>query len=202
MASQGGISGVAVGGIIAGGLLVYSALRGITPLKAAKDIMGGNPPGVPKGAAPVSSGTGSADADSGAGVGAGPNAWLAQTALTQVGVRYRWGGNSPSGFDCSGLVQWSFAQNGIVAPRTTYTQVVWGKLKSISRSQVAAGDLVYSSGHVVIATSNTMCVAAQHTGTNVKQLAIRSAFSSPIIAYKRYVGTQPSGVGTGRAIAR
>jgi len=198
MAQRTGISGLAVGGIAAGGLLLYAGLRGVNPLQAVKDVLSGSPPKVPAGASvTVTGSTGSSTGtDSAEPSVAGPNAWLAQTALTQRGVPYRWGGNSPSGFDCSGLVQWSFAQNGISAPRSTYTQVVWSKLKSISKSEVSAGDLVYSSGHVVIAISNTMCVAAQHTGTVVQTLKISSAFSSPIIAYKRYVGRQPGEVYT------
>lgn len=205
MASRGGISGIAVGVAAAGGVLLYAALRDVSPLQAIKDIASGSPEPV-KSSVPswANSGTGVGASNlpgygqTGGGgvwaVGDGPNAWLAKTAVTQIGVPYVWGGNTPSGFDCSGLVQWSFAQNGISAPRTTYTQVVWSKLRSISRAQVAAGDLIYSSGHVVIALNNTTCVAAQHTGTNVKTLAISAAFSAPIIAYKRYIGsTTPSG---------
>lgn len=204
MAARGGaISGLAVGAATGGGLLIYAALRGVTPLEAMRDVLSGNPPSVPRGPSVrveeeqnISRGL----SPDGTPL-SGPNGWLATTAMTQRGVPYSWGGESPSGFDCSGLVQWSFRQHGISSPRTTYDQVVWSKLRSISRSQVAAGDLIYSSGHVVIAISNSHCVAAQRRGTNVKTLPIANAFSSPIIAYKRYVGPKPN-VTTGQRPAQ
>ncbi|NND65134.1 MAG: C40 family peptidase [Gammaproteobacteria bacterium] len=47
---------------------------------------------------------------------------IASIALNQIGTPYRYGGSSPSGFDCSGLVQYSHAQVGINVPRTTSSQ--------------------------------------------------------------------------------
>ncbi len=47
---------------------------------------------------------------------------IARAALDLLGTPYRYGGNSPGGFDCSGLVQYAHAQAGITLPRTTRTQ--------------------------------------------------------------------------------
>lgn len=185
----GGISGLAVASATAGGLLLYAALTGQSPTQALKSVLSGHPGSIPN----IVPNTVSGNLGSGGAYGSGPNGWLAQTALTQVGVPYRWGGNSPSGFDCSGLVQWSFAQHGISCPRTTYTQYAWKQLYRITKADLSAGDLVYWTGHVVIAIDNTNCVAAEHTGTNVMTLPIANAGPKglPILGYMRYTPTTP-----------
>jgi cell wall-associated NlpC family hydrolase len=92
----------------------------------------------------------------------------ASVALQYVGVPYVWGGESPSGFDCSGLVQYSYAQIGISIPRTTYTQ--WPATEPISQSQALPGDLVFFNGleHVGIYLGGGMMVDAPHTGAYVR----------------------------------
>ena len=62
-------------------------------------------------------------------------------ALAQLGVPYRLGGADPTGFDCSGLVQWSFAAEGIAVPRTTEEQMAW--FLPVTREELAPGDLVF-----------------------------------------------------------
>lgn len=49
-------------------------------------------------------------------------AMIARTALDMLGTPYRYGGNDPTGFDCSGLVQFAHARHGIALPRTTLLQ--------------------------------------------------------------------------------
>ena len=64
-----------------------------------------------------------------------------ETAQSQVGKRYRAGGASPQkGFDCSGLVWWSYKQHGINVPRITTDQAKAGK--SISKKHLRPGDIV------------------------------------------------------------
>ncbi len=63
------------------------------------------------------------------------------TALRYRGVPYVWGGESPHGFDCSGLVQYVLAENGIHIGRTTWDQ--YRAVRHISRSRLAPGDLVF-----------------------------------------------------------
>lgn len=62
-------------------------------------------------------------------------------AKTYLGVPYVWGGTSPSGFDCSGLVQYVFQQYGISLPRTTTEQVKVGTY--VSKNDLRPGDLVF-----------------------------------------------------------
>lgn len=66
-------------------------------------------------------------------------------ALKYEGQPYAWGGSNPkTGFDCSGLVQWSFAKAGITLPRTAQEQ--HGAIKKISEKEATAGDLVFFGG--------------------------------------------------------
>ena len=63
------------------------------------------------------------------------------TAKKYIGVPYVWGGESPSGFDCSGLVQYVFQVHGIRLNRTTDTQYKHGTY--VSKSNLKPGDLVF-----------------------------------------------------------
>ena len=62
-------------------------------------------------------------------------------AKSYLGTPYVWGGTSPKGFDCSGLVQYVFKQNGISLPRTTTDQVKVGSY--VSKANLQPGDLVF-----------------------------------------------------------
>ena len=108
-----------------------------------------------------------------------------------LGVPYVWGGESPSGFDCSGLVQYVYAQVGVRLPRTTYTQVKVGTpVASLTRSQ--PGDLVFfagsdgtstSPGHVGIYIGNGKMIDAPYAGTVVQVQTVTSA--GPVVAIRR-----------------
>ena len=66
---------------------------------------------------------------------------LITAALSYRGVPYRNGGSDPSGFDCSGFVQWVFAQHGLRLPREVHDQYQMGS--EIDRDDVQPGDLVF-----------------------------------------------------------
>jgi len=63
------------------------------------------------------------------------------TALTYRGVPYRDGGSDPSGFDCSGFVQWVFARVGVALPREVRDQYRIGT--TVERNEIRTGDLVF-----------------------------------------------------------
>jgi cell wall-associated NlpC family hydrolase len=78
------------------------------------------------------------------GSASGSSAGLAavQAAESQLGLPYVWGGEQPGvGFDCSGLVQWAWAQAGVTIPRTTETQ--WPALTHVSLDALQPGDLLF-----------------------------------------------------------
>ena len=67
---------------------------------------------------------------------------VVQLALSMVGVRYRYGGADPAaGFDCSGLVYYTFTSNGHAVPRTSQDQ--FNTAHKIPLAQAAEGDLVF-----------------------------------------------------------
>jgi peptidoglycan DL-endopeptidase CwlO len=92
----------------------------------------------------------------------------AQIALQYLGVPYVWGGASPSGFDCSGLVMYVYAQLGISLPH--YTVAQWNATLPVSQSDMQPGDLVFFDGlgHVGIYIGGGQFVDAPHTGTVVR----------------------------------
>jgi cell wall-associated NlpC family hydrolase len=92
----------------------------------------------------------------------------AQIALQYLGVPYVWGGASPSGFDCSGLVMYVYAQLGISLPH--YTVAQWNSTLPISSSDMQPGDLVFFNGlgHVGIYIGGGQFVDAPHTGSVVR----------------------------------
>ncbi|OBA69369.1 hypothetical protein A5641_15750 [Mycobacterium sp. 1554424.7] len=90
-----------------------------------------------------------------------------RAALSRLGRPYVWGATGPNQFDCSGLVQWSYAQAGVHLGRTTYQQINDGI--PVPRSQVRPGDLVFPhAGHVQMAIGNNLVVEAPYSGASVR----------------------------------
>lgn len=115
---------------------------------------------------------------------------LLDTAAKYLGVPYRWGGTSPSGFDCSGFVQYVYRECGYSITRTTYTQ--WDNDgQYVSRYNLKPGDLVYfgsssSPSHVGMYVGDGMMIHAPSTGKNIQYTSIDSGYySSRFIGGKR-----------------
>ncbi|WP_149179378.1 C40 family peptidase [Streptomyces sp. TRM49041] len=92
-----------------------------------------------------------------------------QAARSAVGRPYVWGANGPNSFDCSGLMQWSYAQAGVGLPRTSQGQRNAGR--HVSLSEARPGDLVtYRSdaSHVAMYMGNGQVVHAPYPGAAVR----------------------------------
>ncbi|EON71193.1 NlpC/P60 family protein [Lysinibacillus sphaericus] len=134
------------------------ALQSATPVMQTTNNGGGKPQSIVVG-------SGSGTASSGDAI---------STAKQFLGRSYVWGGSNPStGFDCSGLVQWSYKQAGVSLPRTASQQYL--ATQRISASEARVGDLVffsYGSGvaHVGIYLGNNTMIDAQNKGVVIESL--------------------------------
>jgi cell wall-associated NlpC family hydrolase len=100
-------------------------------------------------------------------------------AVSRLGMPYVWGANGPTSFDCSGLVQWSFAQAGVVMPRVAADQARTGP--SVPVSQLAAGDLLFYHtdptapgyiSHVAIYLGGGKMIQAPEPGMDVEVVPV------------------------------
>ena len=89
-------------------------------------------------------------------------------AMQYLGVPYVWGGASPSGFDCSGLTSYAFAQIGISLPHHAASQFNYGT--PVSRDDLQPADLVFFNGlgHMGMYIGGGQFIHAPHTGDVVK----------------------------------
>ena len=91
----------------------------------------------------------------------------ALVALRHLGVPYVWGGTTPAGFDCSGLVQYAFAQVGVNLPRTTQAMGASALVTPVSPQDAQPGDLVWRPTHVSIYLGDGLMVEASRPGSPV-----------------------------------
>ena len=105
---------------------------------------------------------------------------LVNDAMSFLGVPYVWGGTTPAGFDCSGLVQYVCAKNGIKIDRVTHEQILNGV--EVPGESMLPGDLVFfknSSGyvhHVGMYIGDDKFIHAPHTGDVVKISSLNDSY--------------------------
>ncbi len=113
----------------------------------------------------------------------------ARFALDEVGVPYRYGGESPAtGFDCSGLVRWAYAQVGVDLPHSSYA--LYGQGRRVSGSNLEPGDILFFEGlgHVGLYLGRGRMVHAPQTGRNVEIVRLSSTnYGARLIAARRVV---------------
>ncbi|MCX7773246.1 MAG: C40 family peptidase, partial [Clostridia bacterium] len=114
---------------------------------------------------------------------------IISTAKSYLGVPYVWGGTTPSGFDCSGYIQYVFAKNGISMPRTAAEQYTMGT--GVSKSDLRPGDLVFfqtykpGASHVGIYLGNNQFI---HESSGAGEATISSLTSAYYVQH--YLGSR------------
>jgi cell wall-associated NlpC family hydrolase len=129
--------------------------------------------------------------DTGVYVGSGDAGKAMEVALAQRGDPYVWGAEGPNAFDCSGLTLYAYRAIGINLPHSSRSQFTYGK--SVSKSELAPGDLLFYGGsastihHVAMYIGNGMLVHASTSGVPVKTAPL-SGGGSDYLGAKRIVG--------------
>jgi cell wall-associated NlpC family hydrolase len=104
-------------------------------------------------------------------------------ALSMLGTPYVWDGNTPAGFDCSGLTSWAWRQVGIEIGRTTWQQ--WGATARVGWAEVQPGDLVWFHGdrsHVGLIVDGTTFIHAPDVGRVVLLSSLADPYWSSTVA--------------------
>lgn len=101
-------------------------------------------------------------------------------ARQQLGVPYVWGGSSPSGFDCSGLVSWVYGRLGIGLPHNA--AALYGAGRRVQLASMRPGDLVFFQGlgHVGIYIGHGRMIHAPQSGRNVEVEALDARSYPPV----------------------
>lgn len=110
-----------------------------------------------------------------------PGESIVQTALSQIGRPYAWGGTDPgTGFDCSGLVRWVYGRHGLDLPRSASEQSRLGSRVPLDKHR--AGDLIFfrtsgrTSNHVGIATGRGTFIHSPKPGDRVREESLRISY--------------------------
>lgn len=111
---------------------------------------------------------------------------IAEYSLNFIGYPYQYGGTSPSGWDCSGFVQYVFAQFGVSLPRTSGAMMSVGSpVGSLAEAQ--PGDIIASAGHAAIYIGNGMVMNAMDYGAGTNTAAVAWVFPGGGYAIRRVV---------------
>jgi peptidoglycan endopeptidase LytE len=121
-------------------------------------------------------------------------ATIVRTAQTLLGTPYREAGTTPKGFDCSGLVWYVFAQNGLSVPRDVRNLFRIGQ--PVPARAIKPGDLLFftttgpGATHVAIATGNNQFIHAPKSRTVVRIESLVSTYWAPrFLGARRVVGS-------------
>ena len=123
-----------------------------------------------------------------------PGSGIVEIAQKYVGAPYRWGGSSPSGFDCSGLVRYVYAQVGVELPHNAAKQYALGA--PVSREELLPGDIVFFDRlrHNGIYIGDGRFIHARQTGKRVAIAGLDEAwYAERWVGARRIEPLQPVG---------
>jgi cell wall-associated NlpC family hydrolase len=106
-------------------------------------------------------------------------AQIVATALDAMGTPYRWGGEGTNGYDCSGLIQFAYAEHGLTIPRVSREQAASGTSVDRSISKLAPGDILGFSvegdqvTHVGLYIGEGQFIHSASSGVKVSSLAAK-----------------------------
>ncbi len=104
----------------------------------------------------------------------------ARLARRQLGVPYVWGGSSPAGFDCSGLVSWVYGRLGVALPHNA--AALYGVGRPVPLTAMLPGDLVFfpGLGHVGLYVGHGQMIHAPQSGREVEIEALDTRSYPPV----------------------
>lgn len=127
------------------------------------------------------------------------------TAERYIGVKYKWGGTSPTaGFDCSGYVQYVFQKHGVKLPRTSRAQAYAGDRVPLAFDALRPGDLIMFASpgkpisHVAMYAGSRRILHSSKSGSGVRYdnlMTDRGAWYRDNAVVARRVGTEAQGRG-------
>jgi cell wall-associated NlpC family hydrolase len=124
------------------------------------------------------------------------NSSLVNFAKRFLGTPYKWGGNTPSGFDCSGFTRYVLGEYGVSLPRVSYQQGQGGK--AVASNDLRPGDLVFwdnssrnvGADHVGIYIGNGQYIHSPQPGSSVKISSLGGNYWA-----RRYLSGSPASSG-------
>ena len=112
----------------------------------------------------------------------GSSADVVQTALNALGTPYQWGGTAENGFDCSGLIQYAYAQHGIRLPRMSRDQAKAGNEVPPVVEALKPGDILLFSArpgggvtHVGMYVGEQKFIHSSNSGVKLSRLEVHDA---------------------------